>query len=325
MSVSSSASTSNDIETLNIIKDDALLQVPPFVPDQRVFANDEYGSLYEAVVRKASWTGQHWTFLVHYLGWNSRWDKWLSEKDILPDTEETRSNQAMQQRKRKRREEDSSARKKRTERGPTYEEYCELPFTLKTILAEDRERIMRLGFDAPHGLDCDVKNWRPARDVHHLPAKVTIWTVLDHYVKYKKKEHSGDATKARDAETKARAFVEDFATLFDEALPICLLYQPERAQHLAIQADPKLSAMRKCDLYGCEMLLRFFIRLPVLLEEANMGNRKELGSQLADLIVLLQKNRQVCFKARYREPKDEELNDWETALRDGAAPVSMDE
>lgn len=327
MSVSSSVSTGNDIENSHsTVQEDASLQVPPFVPYQRVFANEQDGSLYEAVVRKASWTGKHWTFLVHYLGWNSRWDKWLPETEIFPDTEEVRSKQAKQQSKRKRREEDSSAlRKKRTEKGPTYEEYCELPFTLQTILADDRERIMRLGLDAPRGLDCDVKNWRPARDVHQLPAKVTIRTVLDHFVKYKKKEHAGDEIKMQNAETKARAFVEDLATLFDEALPVCLLYHPERAQHLATQADPNLSGMRKSDLYGCEFLLRFFIRLPVLLEAANMGNRKELGSQLADLIVLLQKNRQVCFKARYREPRDEELNDWEMALRDGAASVSMDE
>ena len=313
----------------HVQQDDApsLLRVPPFVPDQRVFANDNGGALYEAVVRKASWTGEHWTFLVHYSGWNSRWDKWLPEAEIFPDTLETRSRQAKQQRKRKQREEESSsARKKRVEKGPSYEEHCELPFTLKTILVEDRERVMRLGFDAPHGLDCDVKNWRPARDVHNLPAKVTIRTVLDHYVKYKKKQHASDEAKAQEAETKARSFVEDLATLFDEALPVCLLYQPERAQNLAIQADPELGAMRKSELYGCEFLLRFFVRLPVLLEEANiMGNRKELGRQLADLIVLLQKNRQSCFKARYREPKSVELNDYEKALRSGVAPISMEE
>ena len=336
MSVSTTSVSNNNDNNNHNNKEDTALRVPPFVVDQRVFANDdESGSLYEAVIRKASWTGHYWTFLVHYLGWNARWDKWLDETKIHRDSPELR-NKVLEQRDKKKRTRDeetassslsSSSRKKRVERGPTFAEYCELPFTLKTILVQDREKIMRLGFDAPRGLDhCNVENWRPARDVHHLPARVTVRTVLDHYVKMKKKEHAGgDDDEAREAENKARAFVEDLAKLFDETLPLSLLYQPERAQYLAIQAHPERSKKRKSEVYGCEFLLRFFVRLPVLLEEVNMGNRKEFGSQLTDLIVLLQKNRQACFKARYREPKDEELNDWEKALRDGAAPIAMDE
>ena len=48
-------------------------------------------TLFEAVILKSSWTGQHWTFLVHYLGWNARWDKWLDETCIFPDTPEIRT------------------------------------------------------------------------------------------------------------------------------------------------------------------------------------------------------------------------------------------
>jgi len=313
-SSSSSASSNNDD-----VQDSTTMRVPPFVVDQRVFANDSSGSLYEAIVRKASWTGQHWTFLVHYLGWNARWDKWLEETHVYADTLEMRQKSQQEQHKRKRTSPEETPRKKRVERGPSYADYCELPFTLKTILVQDREKVMRLGFDAP--LDCNVTKWRPAREVHHLPARISVKTVLDHYVKCKRKEHDDDDKKALAAEQKARAFVQDVAMLFDETLATCLLYPPERAQHEAIQAHSELSQKRKCELYGCEFLLRFLVRLPVLLEES--GNRKELGSQIADLIVLLQKNRQACFKGRYREPNMEELNDYEKALRNGA--VAMDE
>lgn len=316
MSVSSSSSTNNE----TIPQEDespTTMRVPPFVVDQRVFANDS-DTLYEAIVRKASWSGQQWTFLVHYLGWNARWDKWLEETQLHADTAEMRQQASLQQQgKRKRQDESaalSSSRKKKVERGPSFTDYCELPFTLKTILIEDRERIMRMGFDAPSGLDCcSVTNWRPARDVHHLPARVSVKTVLDYFVKTKKKQEEEKA---------ARDFCQNLATLFDESLVKCLLYPPERAQYDALSVE--LAQKRKCEVYGCEFLLRLLVRLDVLLQDSG-SNRKQLGTQIADLIVLLQKNRQVCFKAKYREPKEEELNEYEKALRHGSAPVAMDE
>lgn len=325
MSVSSSSSSNDDISNETI----SALKVPPFLPDQRVFCTDTSqpntsdGALFEAVVRKTSWTGQHWTFLVHYLGWNARWDKWLDESHVFADTPDVRLKAQAQNKRKRSLEQETSAstttsRKKRSvDRGPTFAEYCELPFTLKTILVDDREKIMRPnenGFCV-----MEEKQWKPARLVHDLPARVTIRTVLDHFCKCKKKE-------SEEAEAKARAFVQDFAQLFDDSLAKCLLYPPERAQYAAIQGNAsKLSQKRNVEIYGCEFLLRFFVRLPILLEETSGENRKELGTQLADLIVLLQKNRQACFKARYREPQHEELQDWEKSLQDGAAPIAMDE
>ena len=43
----------------------------------------------------------------------------------------------------------------------------------------------------------------------------------------------------------------------------------------------------------------------------------EMGPLIADLIVLLQKNRQACFtKEIYREPRLDELLPWEREMRD---------
>ena len=47
-----------------------------------------------------------------------------------------------------------------------------------------------------------------------------------------------------------------------------------------------------------------------------------MGPLLADLIVLLQKNRQACFKAVYREPKLEELMEWEKVLAESSQQAS---
>jgi hypothetical protein len=155
-----------------------------------------------------------------------------------------------------------------------------------------------------------------------VPARVTIQTVLEHFIKWQTKQHD-DQVKAKQAEMQAKTFCQDLAQLLDQALPKCLLYPPERAQYDAIiQADKALAQKRNVQLYGCEFLLRLIVRLPILLQDNQKG---ELGNAtlLPDLVILLQKNRQAIFKARYREPKRDELQDWERALKDGKTDIVM--
>mmetsp|Transcript_11705 Transcript_11705/g.18142 ORF Transcript_11705/g.18142 Transcript_11705/m.18142 type:complete len:441 (+) Transcript_11705:235-1557(+) len=354
-----------------------------FVPDQRVFTKDNE-FLYEAVVRKTKFdvSKQCWTYLVHFNGWNSRWDKWHTDETLLEDTPEvrlkaqqTQLQQEQQQQqikaKREKRKADMMNRKRKNSGAGTasatsgttsssvstsnkrrgtietqeqiqtyFDEICELPFTLKTILIDDRDRFLRKGFDTLHnGYDAQIINapvegggWRPARDVHQLPATVTVAIFLNHYVKFKRKEASSDEKAAVEEQT-ARHFADRFAALFDETLPKFLLYEPERPQHNAIEADSKLSKLKKCELYGCEHLLRFFLRLPTILTQATSASpggidatsRKEMGKQISELIVLLQKNRHSCFKAKYREPKYEELNNWEKKLYDSSREMKNNE
>jgi mortality factor 4-like protein 1 len=329
MSVSSSSSSSSQDgisqkETTTTTTTTLSLRVPPFVPNQRVFCKDKENdgpttlTLFEAIILKSSWTGQHWTFLVHYLGWNSRWDKWLDETSIFPDTPQLRTQQASNKRQMTHAEISTNSAKKRTveRKRPPIAEYCELPFLLKTILIQDREKVMR----SPELTTCEC--WNPARLVHDVPARVTIQTVLEHFIKCQTKQHD-DQVKAKQAEMQAKTFCQDLAQLFDQALPKCLLYPPERAQYDAIiQADKALAQKRNVQLYGCEFLLRLIVRLPILLQDNQKG---ELGNAtlLPDLVILLQKNRQAIFKARYREPKRDELQDWERALKDGKTDIVM--
>eukprot|EP00980_Cylindrotheca_fusiformis_P031190 scaffold25947_cov127-Cylindrotheca_fusiformis.AAC.2 len=69
-------------------------------------------------------------------------------------------------------------------------------------------------------------------------------------------------------------------------------------------------------IYGCEFLLRLMTRLPTLMLTEPKSKMDVNGPLLQDLIVLLQKNRQACFKGKYREPKYSELRDWEKVLAD---------
>ena len=141
--------------------------------------------------------------------------------------------------KKRRKENDpipSSGRKRRTTNSNTsaaptfYQEYCELPFTLSSILVDDFDCITR-------------KHLSSRRSLHLLPAKVTVKQVLQHYER--KRTSSSGSNSLSDEEKKKqqdqiRKFCEGLALLFDDALPVCLLYREERPQYESLQQDENL-------------------------------------------------------------------------------------
>jgi mortality factor 4-like protein 1 len=310
---------------------------PPFLPEQRVLCKDNDTTYYQAVVRKVRCVSvNEWNFFVHYLGWNSRWDRWEDKETLVFDTPDNRkqyltseepapasqqqsqqpSSSSQSKTKRKGQAESSSAKRRKSDTSSStisyYQEYCELPFTLKTILVEEYEKITRQGFDAPHGYDCEIAP-RPARSVHQLPATVSISQILQHYQRKR-----GGSSVPQEKQEEVSRFCQALQSLFDEALPVCVLYPQEQPQYQAIlllqQKQNSESSKSLSEIYGCEFLLRFLVRLPVLLQaEPDMESSLTFGPLITDLIVLLQKNRQACFKGSYREPKDDELLDWEMA------------
>lgn len=181
-----------------------------------------------------------------------------------------------------------------------YQEYCELPFTLSTILVDEFDCITRKDFESP-------------RSLHVLPAKVTVKQVLQHYQRKRanSKEHGNDEEAKKQHNEGIRRFCESLALLFDDALPVCLLYREERPQYESLQTDDSLRLKRPCEIYGSTFLLRLLQRLPLLLRAEPRTEMDALGPLIADLVVLLQKNRQACFKDSYRQPKHHELLSWE--------------
>ena len=218
--------------------------------------------------------------------------------------------------KKRRKENDpipSSGRKRRTTNSNTsaaptfYQEYCELPFTLSSILVDDFDCITR-------------KHLSSRRSLHLLPAKVTVKQVLQHYER--KRTSSSGSNSLSDEEKKKqqdqiRKFCEGLALLFDDALPVCLLYREERPQYESLQQDENLRLKRPYEIYGSTFLLRLLQRLPTILRAEPNEEMDELGPAIADLVVLLQKNRQACFKDSYREPRKRELFSWERDCVDG--------
>ncbi|KAL7469395.1 hypothetical protein ACHAXS_009653 [Conticribra weissflogii] len=234
-----------------------------------------------------------------------------------------------------------------------------LPFTLKKVLVDEWEVITQCGM------------------VHNLPAKVTARSALDKYLESKlevlrKKEISvncdaiangkieGDH-ESKDLKLLEREWVEmtdGIALVFDQALPIHLLFRQERGQYDKFQkliraqiknsivtdsgnenaSSDKLEVFanssesckdvttpfssttpaatnnftttivlpqRMSEIYGCEHLLRLFIRLPsVIAATPNISevDARRIFSKLGDFIRFLQRHQSVLFAGSYKKP-----------------------
>lgn len=246
-----------------------------------------------------------------------------------------------------------------------YTNYCELPMTLKIVLLEECERITASNaMDHPHCRTRDDNNDNiqvqctlPIRLVHNLPAKVTVRRVLKHFGKQKIKECQKAQTVQASSSSPpplasnttnpplltadtVQSIVDGLGQLFHAALPVCLLYPQERPQYQVLQTDLAASSADThkpidwATVYGCEFLLRLYVRLPMLLHgEATILQKQRqksstkssfsgttttngssssaaatpldlpsaLGPLLTELLVWMQKNRAVLFPRRSRK------------------------
>jgi hypothetical protein len=177
--------------------------------------------------------------------------------------------------------------------------------------------------------------------VHNLPATVPVSKVLQHFEKKKLQAVGKESAAAAAAAAvvgvpgvvtamtttpqQIRDFCQGMLRLFEDALPVCLLYPQERPQYeqlLVASHDQQQKPL--ADVYGCEYLLRLFVRLPVLLQAQKVAAKGDnnndvqyIGPLLTELLVLLQKNRQACFKGSYREPTPAEWLEWEQRIHGG--------
>ena len=342
------------------VNDTMLPSSPPFQKDQRVWAQDPVTACYyHATVRDLRWEATEWKFRIHYQGWNSRWDRWLVASHVAEETETealraagllspgkaaaqtkeeeddveneeivVNSTPSGSKRKSDAAEPSKAAsvasRKRRTTKNRKtlpYADYCELPVTLQTVLVEEWERLTR---PIPN------TGTPPSRLVHSLPASVTIHQVLKHFAKKQKQDAASSGASMENA-GKNHSDVDDFCSglsqLFQTSLPKCLLYNQERPQYEALLRDPVLSAKPLTEVFGCEYLLRLYVRLPYLLPNVDeSASTSIVGPLLSELLILMQKNRQACFKGDYRRVQRSEWLENEVRLqRSVDASTNMEE
>lgn len=200
--------------------------VSPFQPNERCFAvgDDGTGYIYLGTVKQVAQLaigndskGPRWKYLVHYNGWNSRFDQWMMEEQVFPDNEHYRAvseksqielREMKQSRKdnklrvvekgikRKSERRQSNVARSQREESPkrikgrpakeqrSMTESFVLPMTLKIIMVNDQSYINRLGKTlAFTGYDRVSNDAIPARKVHELPSSIPVSRILKQFAK----------------------------------------------------------------------------------------------------------------------------------------------
>jgi hypothetical protein len=109
-----------------------------------------------------------------------------------------------------------------------------------------------------------------------------------------------DASNDKKQKQEWKDMVDGIALLFDQAIDTRLLYRQELPQHEWIQQQQELANLRYCQIYGCEHLLRLFLRLPGLIEDD--AESRPIFSKLNDLVRYLQKHQSTIFLQSYHTP-----------------------
>ncbi|KAL7525343.1 hypothetical protein ACHAXR_000964, partial [Thalassiosira sp. AJA248-18] len=166
---------------------------------------------------------KEWCHLIHFQGWNSRWDIWLTEMHVFHDTSENRKRvgsvanggKVVRSPPKPTKEEEKKKKKKRGRskdaRGGDGEDNedgakfggifqqnlqlitraCVLPFTLQTILVDDNDKITKRVYPPPSFNYSDKSTEEQNMGItmlHVLPVTMNIIDVLGQYVRVQKGE-----------------------------------------------------------------------------------------------------------------------------------------
>lgn len=225
--------------------------------------------------------------MVHYNGWNRKWDEWVTADRMLEKNEENLEKQrqmVIDEKKRKAagkgkgRASTSGGGKKRKTDGSGAGAGAGAGAgggAGDDSDSEDdsgaMERQVRLNLDMPLKRQL-VNDWeaiQQARRLVKLPRSTTVSSVLADYVSENtksgrhRKVSAAEAEKQRKKDEVIAEVTKGIKTYFERALDSILLYRFERAQYDSVKAT--MSGQSVADIYGPEHLLRLFVKLPGLL------------------------------------------------------------
>lgn len=290
---------------------------PNFVVEGRVMAF--HGPLlYEGKVvnyedRSDTQDEQHW-YQVHYLGWSKKWDEWVPEKFVMEYNEDTCHKQADLYKKYQ--DERKAEKAKRDKQAATMSQTNKVLSASKSTSKKRRS----VGADVEENGDFElplgnqmckrlVDDWEAVtrnKQLLKLPHKVPVMTILEEFLASRNKRSGGPST-----EKVWREITEGLNAYFDSALAQLLLYRFERQQYSDLMK--KSPEKKPAELYGCEHLLRLFVKLPQLLVQAQMDSEtvQMLQPKLMELLKFMHKNcDKYMSESNYEHASDSYLRDW---------------
>ncbi|CAM9349965.1 unnamed protein product [Heterosigma akashiwo] len=250
-------------------------------------------------------------YFIHYLGWNSRWDKWVELKEITPIELKNPSKK-----KKARKSENlgapastnNSVKKVKTEESAASSVKSESvcggeessasgdDAKAKTNKPSVRPSLdgsklkIRMGLALKEQLASEWQRLSQAETENTLvplPRSPTVNDILQQFVESRKLDITPSAFED---------FAEGLREFFDEALPLRLLYKSERKQYDDMFGDP--SGKKPSEVYGAEHFLRLFVVLGDCLNTSDVTDKKEkkdLQEKITGLLQFLLKHQDSFF------------------------------
>jgi mortality factor 4-like protein 1 len=271
------------------------LEEPKFKEGEKILAYHQ-SLIYEAKVLKAEMRPdpnkriegkKKPYYLIHYQGWNDRWDEWVDDTRLLKFTDENREIQQKIKEEHKKvlgkrkdkKDAGKSSKKKKNETPPSMTEKKEglkmeinIPQSLKNKLIDDWESIVH------------EKNLVP------LPRNPSVAQILYEYAKSK---------PPQPGQGEFDEVAEGVKAYFDRALGTLLLYKFERQQYSEILKSFPSKPMS--EIYGVEHLLRLFVRLPEMISTIEMEEETVaiLSQGIKEILKYINKNLGTLFLTEY--------------------------
>lgn len=259
----------------------------------------------------------HW-YQVHYLGWSKKWDEWVPEKFVMEYNEGTCQKQAdLYKKYQDERKADKTKREKQiasTVQNKAVQPKANSKGAVKRKRAAGTESVGDGDMELPLGNQlCKrlVDDWEAVtrnKQLVKLPHKVPVTTFLEEFLASRNKRGGAPST-----EKVWREIAEGLNAYFDSALGQLLLYRFERQQYsdlLKKHPDKKVA-----DIYGCEHLLRLFVKLPQLLTQASMDGEtvQMLQAKLTELLKFMHKHcEKYMAETNYERASQTYLKDWDS-------------
>lgn len=252
---------------------------------------------------------KHW-YQVHYLGWSKKWDEWVPEKFVMEYNEENCQKQADLYKKYQDERKVEKAKRERSSSATRTAPSNKLTARKKRAAGADGDEgdifNLPLGNQMCKRLVDDWETVSKNKQLVKLPHKAPVTQILEDFLASRNKRGGGPST-----EKVWREITEGLATYFDSALAQLLLYRFERQQYSdMVRKNPEKNVS---EIYGCEHLLRLFVKLPQLLMQAQMDTEtvQMLQTKLTELLKFIHKNcDKYMAESNYEGASESYLKEW---------------
>jgi len=266
--------------------------------------------LYEGKVQKVKLKDKVAKYFVHYSGWNTKWDEWVTESRMMEYSEETIKKQkelkqqhllskrkgAKNLKEDKKEESPPTAaisalpppNKKRKGRSSTNnDQSCIRKIEVKIVIPQDLRRYL---LD-----DCDFVVRQKQLVPLPKPEELTVRGILKKYEKYKEEKTNDEKTLGT-----VREVCSGINEYFNVMLGSQLLYKFERTQYADILKE-RSPGTPMCDIYGAEHLLRLFVKLGCVLPYSFLDEpcMEFVVIHVHDFLDFLMKNCEDMFAEEY--------------------------